>query len=94
LNPLFELFTHTEKETVGASAINFTNELLFNPKHEALSNAVQDLFVLPVVLPHAPLKSQIDVALAQSDVEGIVLEQLGKAGGCGAGVLLNVKLHL
>jgi len=34
------------------------------------------------------------VALAQSDVEGIVLEQFGKLGGCGEGLLLKVKLHL
>jgi len=81
LNPLFELVTQTENETVGASAMNFTNELLLRPKHDAASKAAQDLLVLPVVLPHAPLKSQMEVALAQSEVDGIVLVQLGNAVG-------------
>jgi hypothetical protein len=93
LNPFLEEVTHTEKDTVGASAINFTKELLFNPKQDALSSAVHDLFVLPVVLPHAPLKSQIEEALAQSDVEGMVVLHAGNAGGCGAGVLLKVMDH-
>jgi hypothetical protein len=93
LNPLLELVTHTENETVGASAMNFINELLFNPKHEAASRAAHDLLVLPVVLPHAPLKSQIEEALAQSEVDGMVVVQLGNAGGWGAGLLLKVSDH-
>ena len=94
LNPLPEDVTQTEKETVEDAATNFTKVLLFKPKQDALSRAVHDFFVVAVVLPQAPLKSQMGEALAQSEVDGIFVEQAGSAGGWGAGAPEKVSDQL
>jgi len=91
LNPLAEVVTHTEKETVVDAATNLTNVLLFKPKQQAASNAAHDCLDPATVLPQAPLKSQIEVALAQFALGGMMVEQEGSEGGAGAGVLLNVS---
>lgn len=94
LNPLLDEVTQTENETVVDAATNFTNVLLFKPKQQAASKAAQDCLGVLTVLPHAPLKSQIEEALAQLALDGMVVVQGGKAGGAGAGVLLNVNDQL
>ena len=83
--------THTEKDAVVADAINCINELFCNPKQAALERPGQAWVVVPAVLPHCPLKSQMRVAVEQEEVEGKLLAHAGKAGGGGAGVLLKVR---
>jgi hypothetical protein len=86
--------THTEKDAEVDDAINFTKELFSSPKHAFKPEPAQSCTVVPEVLPHTPLKSHTLVALLHDDVPGSVVEQPGKAGGNGAGVLLNVILQL
>jgi hypothetical protein len=88
-----EEVTHTEKETVGASAINLTNELFCKPKQLADVKLLHEFIVLPFALPQAPLKSHIEVALAQFELDGMLMLQDGKAGGRGAALVLNVIDH-
>ena len=92
--PVVVVGTHTEKEAVVVDATNFTNELFSRPKQAFKPEPAQSCTVVPEVFPHTPLKSHTLVALLQDDVPGKVVEQPGKAGGNGAGVLLNVILQL
>ena len=86
--------THIEKETVVADAINFTKELFCKPKQPLKPEPVQSCTPLIAVLPHTPLKSHIGVAPAHEEPAVRVVVHAGKAGGNGAGVVLNVRLQL
>ena len=85
--------TQTEKEAVLDAATNLMNELFCNPKQASSPDPGQSCIVLPDVVPHNPLKSHTAVAEAQDELVGNVWAHAGRAGGCGAGVLLKVMLQ-
>ena len=82
-----------KNDAVLEAATNLMNELFCNPKQASSPEPVQSCTVLPDVVPHNPLKSQTAAAEAQDEFVGNVWAHAGRAGGCGAGVLLNVRLQ-